>query len=247
MSITTDNPPTREGSSMNEDASSYWHSRKTLAGLVLILAAAGAAWAVLGGGHSNKQTAGPAAAAYDSACGLHGGTTATPTTAPDVQWQNDDGAWLPVSTTEGPARRSTTGAWSCFAHTPTGAVLAALTIPTRLGVVGDFAGVVKQQTLPGPGQDARLKQGQNRNAANDQVTPFGFAINSYDDTAATVTFYVSKRGVSVRCASTVQWAGGTHGDWLLRLASDGSVASDCEQVPAAGQRAPGFVPWGPNS
>jgi hypothetical protein len=245
MSITTDNPSAREGSSMNQDASSYWHSRKTVAaGLVLILAAGGAAWAVLGGGHSNKQTVGTAAAAYDSACGLHGGTNATPTTAPDVQWQDVDGNWQPVSTTEGPGRRNPAGAWSCFAHTPTGALLAAWTIPERAEAAADFTWVVKQQTMPGPGQDAQLKQGQIRHPAVNQAVPIGFKINAYDATAATVTFYARDLGATYRCTSGVQWAGGTHGDWLLRVAPDGSTFTGCEKVP--GTLGPDVVTWGPN-
>jgi hypothetical protein len=242
MSMTTEKPPTDHGAA-GEAPGSYWRSPRTIAAaVVLTCVTATIAWAATTGSHGKNSPA----AAYGSACGLTGGSTAPPAEAPTVQWQNVDGAWLPVSTTQGPGRRSATGPWSCYAHTPTGAVLAALTIPTLLGVTGGFAGVVKQQTVPGPGQDALLKQGQSRNAANDQVTPFGFAINSYDDTAATVTFYVRKRASSIRCSSTVQWIGASNGDWDLRLATDGSVASACEQVPDA-QRAPGFVSWGPNS
>jgi hypothetical protein len=163
-----------------------------------------------------------------------------------VQWQNVDGAWLPVSTTAGPGRRSATGPWSCFARTPTGAVLAALTISTRMGVATDFAGVVKAQTLPGPGQEVQLKKGQERHPANDQALPVGFKVNSYDPAAATITFYVRQRGLTGRCSSTVQWVGGAGGDWLLRLAPDGSSVSACERVPddLAGLD---FVAWGPNS
>jgi hypothetical protein len=240
--MTTDKPPTDDLDEHGFD----WHSRRTLAaGLVLVFVAVGAAWALSTGHH--KGTDSGKASEYDSACDLTGGTTATPTTGPDVQWQNVDGAWLPISTAQGPGRRSATGAWSCFGHTPTGAVLAAWTISNRMGVATDFIGLIKQQTVPGPGQAIQLKQGQTRNAANDQATPFGFTINGQDASTATVTFYARQRNASLRCSATVQWVGAGNGDWLLRLAADGSPVTNCESVPADSHGGPGFVAWGPNS
>ena len=196
--MTTEEPRT-DG---HDDDGFDWHSRRTMAaGLVLVLVAVAVIWA-LTSGHGDKNTASKPAA-YDSACGLTGGSTATPTTGPQVQWQNVDGAWLPVSTTQGPGRRNPAGAWSCFAHTPTGAVLAGLTISNRMGVASDFAGLIKQQTLPGPGQTIQLKQGQSSHSPNDQVTPFGFVLNAYDPTAATVT--LRNRSMS-GAMSPVVWA-----------------------------------------
>jgi hypothetical protein len=242
MSITTGNPPTREAGVM-DSTNSFWHSRRTLAaGLVLVAVASGATWAAV----DRSQDSHPGAAGYDSACGLHGGATATPTTAPDVQWQNDGGDWLPVSNTQGPGRRDTNGAWSCFARTPVGAVLAAWTIPARLGDAAEFTAVVKQQTLPGPGQDARLKQGQTRHLASDEPLPLGFRVNAYDGSIATITFYVRQPGLTGRCASSVQWVGGKAGDWELRFATDGSAVFGCEKV-ADNLAGLDLVAWGPNS
>jgi hypothetical protein len=240
MSITTDNPSTREGSSMNEDARSYWHSRKTVAaGLVLILAATGAAWAALSGGHDHAA----APIGYGSACGLVGGDTAMPTKGPAVQWQNIDGNWLPISTTQGPGRRSATAPWTCYAHTPTGAVLAAWDIPGRM-VPGTLAAVVKQQTLPGPGQAALLASGLGAGPVDE--VPVGFEINAYDGGTATITLYAQKAAVVARCSTALQWVGGDKGDWALRLAPDGSGRVGCEQV-LTDLRPQNFVAWGPHS
>jgi hypothetical protein len=241
MSITTGNPPTREAGVM-DSTNSFWHSRRTLAaGLVLVAVAIGATWAALG----RSQDSHPGAAGYDSACGLQGGATATPTTAPDVQWENIDGNWLPVSTSQGPGRRSASGPWSCYAHTPTGAVLAAWGIPAGWTPT-DFAGAVKQQTVPGPGQDALLKQGLGSTPANQRPTPTGFRVNAYDGQSATVTFYMQQRGTNVSCASSVQWIGADAGDWALRPSIDGSDLTGCQLSPPD-PRASDFVAWGPNS
>ncbi|HEX3649508.1 MAG TPA: hypothetical protein VHV49_13860 [Pseudonocardiaceae bacterium] len=238
MSITTGNPPTREAGVM-DSTNSFWHSRRTLAaGLVLVAVAIGATWAAV----DRSQDSHPGAAGYDSACGLHGGSTATPTTGPDVQWQNIDGNWLPVSTTEGPGRRSATGPWSCYAHTPTGAVLAALDIAGRMNRE-DLTSVVQQQTVPGPGQAALLAGGVEAAATNE--VPAGFDINAYDGSTTTITLYARKGDITGRCSTGLQWIGGRTGDWALRLAPDGSNRVSCEQV-TNDQHDPNFIAWGPN-
>lgn len=239
MSMTTDKPPAD-----GLDDGFARHSRRALAaGAVLVLAAAGAVWALTTGG-SDKPTA--EAAAYESACGLTGGSTATPTTGPEVQWQNVGGSWLPVSTTQGPGSRSATGPWTCFAHTPTGAVLAAWAIPARMTSAQDFAAVVKQQTLPGAGQTARLKKGPGSGTSGELPTPIGFTVNGYDDRTATVTVYTRQLGVNLRCPSVVEWVGGAKGDWLLRLTPDGGVWPSCERLPD-NLTGIDFVAWGPNT
>jgi hypothetical protein len=221
-----------------------------LAGALTLIATLGAAgWGV---GHHDPLAGttvapGPTTltTAYNSACGLAGGNAATPAAAPTITWQNFGIASLPISTVYGPGRRSDAATWSCFARTPTGAVLAAWTIPFRTAVAKDFSAVVRGQTLPGPGQNALLKQGQVAHSLTDRVEPLGFRILSYSPDLATVSFHVTQYGQDFRCAAQVQWTGGATGDWLLRLQPDGNTLSTCQRLkPAeAGQ----FVRWGPAS
>jgi hypothetical protein len=221
----------------------YWRSPRTIAAaVVLACAAAGVAWAVTGDGDAKKATA---PAAYDSACGLTGGTTAEPTEAPLVQWQNLDGNWQPVSTTQGPGRRSATGPWTCYAHTPTGALIAAWGIPARIGAAPDFATAVKQQTVPGPGQAALLKAGPGDTPVSERPVPIGYQVNAYDGDAATITLYLSQRGASIACATGMQWNAEKR-DWLLRVGTDGSVWLGCQQVPN-NLGGIDLVRWGPHS
>lgn len=225
-----------------DDATSYWRAPRTIAAAVVLgCVAATVAWMTATGGQNH--TAAPAA--YGSACGLAGGSTASPTESPAVQWQNIDGNWLPVSTTQGPGRRSATGPWTCYAHTPTGAVLAAWGIPAGWTPT-NFSTAVRQQSVPGAGQAALLKQGPGDTPANQRPTPTGFRINAYDGQSATVTFYMRQRGTNVSCASTVQWVGADKGDWALRPAADGSDVSACQILPAD-LRGLDFVTWGPNA
>jgi len=219
-----------------------------LAGAFALVATLGAAgWAV--GGHDplagTALASGPATltTAYNSACGLAGGNAATPAAAPSINWQDFGITSLPISPVYGPGRRSAAATWSCFARTPTGAVLAAWTIPFRTAVATDFAAVVRGQTLPGPEQAALLERGQARHQLTDRVEPLGFKIVAYSPDAATVSFHVTQYGQDFRCAAQVQWAGGSTGDWLLRLQPDGHTLSTCQRLATA--EAGHFVPWGP--
>lgn len=213
--------------------------RRLIVGAATAVAAAAGGWALVG--HHGHST--PATAAYESACGLSGGSTAVPTTTPATQWQDFGPTWLPISTQHGPGARSATGPWSCFSHTPTGAVFAAFTIPARTGIAEDFGSVIRQQTMPGPGQAALLKRGQVLATSADLTVPVGFRVDAYTGDAATVSFQWLQKGQDFVCTSGVQWAGGSRGDWLLRLQPDGGVLLGCTQEQGFDQS--GFIKWGP--
>lgn len=243
MSMTKDRPPADAWG--DDEPGAYWRSPRTFAAAaVLACIAAAAVWTVATGGQQEK--AGPAG--YASACGLVGGSTAEPSTAPQVQWQNLDGDWLPVSTTHGPGRRTATGPWTCYSHTPTGAVLAAWSIPQRLNSVDDFPRAVKQQTLPGAGQTALLTQGLGGfTPVDERPLPTGFKVNYYDGSTATITLYGRQRGAEYGCASNVQWVGGDSGDWKLRVNPEGRSLGGCQQVAPTNLRDRAVVAWGPTS
>jgi hypothetical protein len=211
--------------------------RAGLAGVVVLAAAAVATVALTTGHHH------PARPAYDSACGLTGGTVATPKTAPVTQWQNLNGWYLPVTTAYGPGTRSATGAWSCYAHTPTGAVLAAWTIPVRIESAKDFASVVRQQTVGGAGQQALLTQGQDHSSAMLPV-PLGFRIDSYSKNAAAVTFHVRQAGAEAACAAGLRWQPGVSSDWVLDLQPNGDMYMSCVPWAAGGAE---YIDWSPTS
>lgn len=189
-----------------------------------------------------ETAARPVGSNYDSACGLTGGTTIVPTETPsDVRWQNVSGWYFPISNSAGPSSRTNNGPWSCFGRTPTGAALAASTIPWRLLVAGDFTQVVRNQTVPGVAQEALLALGRPKWTADDLTVPKGFLVDSYSQDAATVTLhtFTASKGDTV-CSVHVQWFGGAEGDWLLRLEPDGSTLGGC--IAGASSRE---IAWGP--
>lgn len=173
--------------------------------------------------------------AYDSACGLKGGSTQIPTSEPaDIKWARIEGWAFPISASAGPGKRPAAGPWSCFARTPMGAVIAAYTIDLRLSFVSDFEAAVKQQVSPGVGRDALLAQGSERPEAITDTK--GFIVESYTPDDAVISLYVVQQGESFTCSVEVQWR---DGDWKLRALADGSTSSGCIR-----SAPPKYVPWG---
>jgi hypothetical protein len=176
---------------------------------------------------------------YDSACGLTGGSSATPTAAPATDWQVVNGWYLPVTTTHGPGRRTTNGPWSCFARTPFGAVLAAWTIPDRIELAHDFTTVVRQQVIPGTGQGNLLRQGQDHSQFVPPE-PLGFRIDAYSNDAATVSFHMRQAATDMSCTAQVHWQDGAQNDWVLVVQPNGDMFSVCAPLQDG---APQFVEW----
>lgn len=177
----------------------------------------------------------PPAEGYESACGLTGGSTQTPTEAPaDVKWQRDEGWPYPISDSAGPGERPADGPWSCFARTPMGAVIAAATIDARLGVVDDFEQAVSQQVVAGIGQDALLAKGRPPAANTTDIK--GFIVESFTPDDAVISLYLVQQEQNFTCSAELAWR---DGDWKLRAQRDGSTLTGCIRSEPAQ-----FVPWG---
>lgn len=171
-----------------------------------------------------------------SACGLPGTPGDDAPGAKAATWAPVGAYSLPVSTTDGPGKRVDAGPWSCFAHTPSGAVLAGITIGLRAGGAAEnWQEVVRTQTMPGPGQDALLAKPLGDAAL---VTIRGFDIAGYSDQRSTIRYYLHTPEGDSNCTTDVQWS---NDDWRLVLGDDGSTSSGCQLgVPAD------FTPWGPS-
>ena len=211
--------------------------------LVVAGASAAVALAVAGGVAYSRPDAPSAApgtapapsAAVESACGLSGTPGDGTQGAAAATWAEVSGWPLPTSTTDGPGTRTPTGPWSCFTHTPSGAVLAGYVIAMRsTGLADDWRAVVREQTIPGPGQAVLLGSVPN---TPDVVTPRGYDLAAYDESRATIRYRLSTATGEFSCTTDVRWS---DNDWRLVLGDDGSTSSGCARgVPEA------FTPWGP--
>jgi hypothetical protein len=215
--------------------------RKGLVVAAIVAAAvliAGGSYAVtrfsgIGAGDAERAPSAPAGTS-DSSCGLVG-TRGDEVTVP-ARWENVAGYQLPVSTTDGPRLRDQAGAWSCFSHTRSGAVLAGYVIPMRAeGIASDWQAVVREQTMPGPGQKVKLQS--TPTAGPEPVTIRGFNVAGYADDRATIAYYLHTPSLDASCTADLRWY---KGDWRLELEEDGSTLSGCTPgIPAE------FTPWGP--
>jgi hypothetical protein len=155
------------------------------------------------------------------------GPTAVPTTAPaGVTWELVSGMAVPVSETagpveaDGPVRKG-------FAHTPEGALIAALHIFGRATLSpGDgWREVTLEQVMPGTGRDvyvdAREKVSSVQPPPGGWGQAVGFRFQSYTAEEAVIDVARKFQNGNLQVSqTTVVWH---EGDWRLQLQPDGDT------------------------
>ncbi|MEU9344695.1 hypothetical protein AB0D74_26210 [Streptomyces sp. NPDC048278] len=173
--------------------------------------------------------------------GTGGGDTTPPTAVPtDVQWRDLSGSRVPVSASAGPTM--TTGpVWWCFAHTPTGAALAAHVIPSQMSGSA-WRTVARMQVVAGRGRDLFVTQRATvpdtpRGASGSSASYAGFSVVSYRKSAATVALLIKTASGYAATNVGLRW---DDGDWKVAPAADGSLHTPVQTVSGTG----GFLLWG---
>jgi len=161
---------------------------------------------------------------------------------PGVTWGLFQGVALPSSHSSGPTRVADP-VYAGYAHTPTGALLAAAQISSRylISPGQDWRQVVERQVVPGPGRDVYV---QKRAKVDSTSVPpgtygqlAGFRFVTYSSDLAVVQFVSRFTDGTLQVATdTVRWLGG---DWKLQLQPDGSETPTVQSVTTLA----GFVPW----
>ena len=174
-----------------------------------------------------------------SVCGLEAvEMTGTVSTAPSATWALVGTIAAPTIEGQGPGKIDDDGFRSCFARTPTGAVLAA----ANYSAVGSHGPLRKrfneQATAPGPGRDALLQKpvtGAGDGGTRVQIA--GFRVLHYDGKTADVDIALrTSTGALAAMVFNLEWA---EGDWKLRLADDGTELSPVSQIPSLS----GYILW----
>lgn len=174
-----------------------------------------------------------------SVCGLSDvQMTGTVTTAPAATWALVGTTAAPAIKGQGPGKVEEDGYRSCYARTPTGALLAA----ANYSAIGSYAPLRKkfydQATVPGPGRDALLKKpitGAGDSGTRVQIA--GFRVLRYDGKQADVDIaFRTSNGAVGAVVLNLQWSGG---DWKLRVADDGGDLSPAVQLPSLS----GYTAW----
>ena len=157
---------------------------------------------------------------------------------PRLAWRQVGPAPVPVSPTAGPALRSG-AAWACYAHSPTGAVMAAFGIPAALcGPQWREATVLA--VLPGSGRQAFSAAGLRqhyRPPAATMTRPVGFTVVAYTPAQATVETLVVDGSQYAASFRTVLWS---DGDWKLSMMPGGTAGPGPQVVASTA----GFTLWG---
>lgn len=217
-------------------------SRRWLIPAALLLALAVTAVVILavsgGTPHKTASSSGQA-----QACPAGPVSDTIPTAPPaDLAWKNIGGMLVPTSPTAGPTRYQGS-VWSCYAHSPAGAVMAAYDIFAGL-VSPDWHTVAEQEILPGPGQQAFISAGESQTyqapPPGDIAQAVGFEVVGYTPQQATIETLADggENGYQAN-QLTVAW---DNGDWKLAVTPGGSSGPDPQLVTSTD----GFVLWGEN-
>lgn len=188
-----------------------------------------------GSHHTTAKTAGsPGSCPSTAAAGT------IPTAPPsDLAWKQIGPMIVPTSRTAGPAKYDQ-AVWSCYAHSPMGAVVAAYAIFAGLGSP-DWKAWAEQDVVPGQGQQAFIASSESQPypavPPGDIAQAVGFEVVSYTPQQATVEALASAGDGYQADLRTVAWV---DGDWKMVLTPDGKTGPDTQLVTSAG----GFVIWG---
>jgi hypothetical protein len=162
---------------------------------------------------------------------------------PAVSWQFETDMLIPLQQQGGPATTDQNGLRYCFAHTPTGAVLAAMVTLGQIRNPDLTEAVLQRRIAPGPGRTRALSQVRSsptpRNS--DPTAQFtGFKVIDYLPGRAiiSVAVQIDYRNVA-SLPVTLLWSGG---DWKLVLQPDGSFNGDV--APDVLQSLDGYVRFG---
>ncbi len=251
------------------DQSPWTRPGFVLAGVVVVLAlACGLYLAIGGGGHhatassssgrsttavpTTRSSTGRSTSPTKSkpgGCNVPPGPQAVPQVAPaDITWQLWRGVALPWSASAGPGSVHGDVA-ACFAHSPLGALLAAVQLPYRVGYSPHWLVAVDAMTVPNAGRQALIRQ--VRASIATQGTGFlyaptpesqiqqvaAFQVVSYDGGTAVIDLVErSESGTMGVAPFTVQWL---DDDWRLVLEPTGALSGPAQPVSST----VGYIAW----
>ena len=142
---------------------------------------------------------------------------------PAVTWQFEADMLIPLQQQGGPALMDRSGLRYCFAHSPTGAVLAAMVTLGQIRNPGLTEAVLAKRIAPGPGRTRALAEARSTATPRNQddAAQFtGFKVIDYQRNRAIIAIAVRVDVNSVGSLPvTMVWSGG---DWKAELKDDGS-------------------------
>ena len=192
---------------------------------------------------SGSATVSPSAsaAAGESVCGLPATAETALGSAPESKWELVGRMATPTNPeTFGPGATDESGFRSCFAHSPTGALYAAVNIVALGSSTQDEVKLAERLLVPGTGRDAAIKEAQTRNSStgtSESAQIRGFILKSYTPAEADVDLAIQlQNGALAHSVLSLRWMGG---DWKVKPSDDGQIFSGTAQLSDLG----GFIGW----
>lgn len=228
-------------------ANRRWWPAAAVMGVIVTLGLVLSVAGLFGGGTDTPPAAAAPTAAVDSpqpsVCGLpEVALSGTVDAAPAATWSMVGTIAAPTVDGQGPGVADDDGFRSCFAHTPTGAVVAA----ANLAAMGSYAPLRhrfnREAIAPGPGRDAGLTEPTTHAGSTGVRYEFeGFRLLRYSPAQADVDLALRTTTGSTFAATVyLAWA---EGDWKARIADDGSDLSEVSPISSLA----GYVAWGASS
>ncbi|ABK05674.1 hypothetical protein Arth_4505 (plasmid) [Arthrobacter sp. FB24] len=195
---------------------------------------------------SSSASATPSAAADatgKSVCGLPSSNDTALGTAPASKWELVGKMAVPTDPkTTGPGKADADGFRSCFAHSPTGALYAAMNV----AALGSSQAPELEKKLadrllvPGTGRDAAIREtgagaGSSGNSTTIQVQ--GFLLKSYTPSEANLDLaFKTDTGALAHFTMSMRWM---DGDWKVKPSDDGVTYSNVSQL----RDLSGYILW----
>jgi hypothetical protein len=237
----------------NETAGSPWSQRGFIVAAAFLAVVIIVALAILinsGGVNGDSSRGAPPSSGNNkpaartdpdaSVCGLAPGSQQVPQTPPDARWELVGTIATPNSDAIGPGIEKGTRRL-CFAHSPTGALFAAINFIAVAGVANKADELMRELTASTKARDQLLAQRDAPRSTDPtfrmQVAGFRLVGASKDGATVELAFNASNSGREgfVGMALPMRWE---RGDWKLVISST--------TEPYAAQRldsASGYVPW----
>lgn len=161
-------------------------------------------------------------------------------TAPETTWDYVGVIAMPSVADQGPGQTSAEGLRTCYAHTPTGAVLAYANFLTQTNSADLRAAAFDYFTAQGPGRDAAVASAGELAAGGSDLSIAGFRVLSYagDEALVDVAVQVVAQGQTAFASSRANllWQ---DGDWRWLPAEDGSEEYEVVVIPSVAD----YIAW----
>jgi hypothetical protein len=220
------------------------------AALVVTLLAAGIVIFLLPKGQSDAQPAPPtpgtgstpaaspsASAADSSVCGLPTAPETSIGDAPETKWELVGTMAAPTDPQIGPGKTDAQGIRSCFAHTPKGALYAAVNLWALGSDPSKERAIAEQLAAEGPGREAGMKAPQTQAPASAvKIQIAGFNVSYTANQAVVDLAFKADNGALASVRTTLLWQ---DGDWKGVVSDNGVPLEEPRQV----RDLSGFIPW----